>query len=304
MAAEADAPGWLEFSVRAGVEAVDAISEVFRRHGARGVAVEPQFVSGSDEGWEAGPECVLKAYLPSAGTDSSAESSIEEDLWHLSAFDLAPISPLRRRVVVESDWANAWKEHFHPIRLGRHLVVKPSWREHWPRAGDVVIELDPGVAFGTGLHPSTALMMEALEARVQSGARVLDVGTGSGILAIAAAKLGAGTVVGVDTDAVSCRVARENATRNGVADRLSIGEGSIDASSGEFDVIAANIIASVIAELAPEFVRRMRAESVLLASGIIAERADLVRRAFESANLRILEQSSRGDWLCLAAAVS
>lgn len=293
---------WVELSVEVHAEAVDAVANVFQEHGTGGVAIE-QPIRSHIEGEE--PPVftglpVVRAYLPLNAATPATERAIEEALWHLQAFDLSPVGALSRREIEEEDWANAWKEHFHPLRVGR-IVVKPSWREWSSREGEIVVELDPGMALGTGLHPTTRLMLAALQDRVYPGMRVLDLGTGSGILAIAAAKLGA-QVAALDVSDVAAEVARENVRLNGLADSIMVSEGSMDALAGErFDVILANIIASVLADLARPLCEALDPRGELLASGIVEERASLVRDAFSAAGLEIADEQWDEDWLLLVA---
>jgi ribosomal protein L11 methyltransferase len=293
---------WIELSVEAHPEAIDAISEVFRRNGTGGVAIQQPL--RSDAEGEETPVFVglpvVTAYLPAGADVAERERQIEHDLWHLQAFDLSPVGPMRRRVVEEEDWANAWKEHFHPLKIGR-VVVRPSWRD-WNAAPDeVVVTLDPGMAFGTGLHPTTRLTLAALQDRVRPGMKVLDLGTGSGLLAIAAALLGA-TVTALDISEVAVDVARRNVAANSVADRVQVGLGSIDTVTDErYDLVLANIIASVLIELAHALAAALEPRGALLASGIIQERADTLRRAFAAAGLTLSEQESEGDWWLFVA---
>jgi ribosomal protein L11 methyltransferase len=202
--------------------------------------------------------------------------------------------------VEEEDWAHGWKEHFHPLKIGR-VVIKPSWREWTETPGEIVVELDPGMAFGTGLHPTTKLMVEGLQDRVKPGIEVLDLGTGSGILAIPAARLGA-RVTALDISDVAVQVARENVAVNGVGDRVGVAEGTIDAVDGRrFDLILANIIASVLADIAPALAAALKPGAEVLASGIIDERVDVVRSAFEAAGLEIMDGVKDGDWWLIVA---
>jgi ribosomal protein L11 methyltransferase len=293
---------WVEITLDASAEAVDAIVEVLRGQGIGGVAVEPPVSPGADDGFTmADGPCLVKAYFPDEPDAETRVQKVREALWHLQAFDLAPLSDVRTRFVAEEDWANAWKEHFHPLRIGRRFVVKPSWREVTPQAGDIILELDPGMAFGTGLHPTTRMVLEAMEDRIPAGASVFDVGTGSGILAVAAAKLGVGSVLAVDVESVACRVAKENIELNGVETVVTVELGSADHGRTGYDVILANIIASVIALIAGELARQLAPAGTLIASGIIEERLPEVEKAFTATGLEIVERIHTDDWLCLVA---
>ncbi|HZU11265.1 MAG TPA: 50S ribosomal protein L11 methyltransferase [Chloroflexota bacterium] len=293
---------WIELSVEVHPEAVDAVAAVFQDQGTGGVAIE-QPVSSHIEGEEpprflGNP--VIKAYLPENAEAPNREREIERALWHLQAFDLSPIGPMQRRVIDEEDWAHGWKEHFHPLRIGR-VVIKPSWREWDAQPEDLVIELDPGMAFGTGLHPTTKLMVDAVQQRVKPGMRVLDLGTGSGILAMAAALLGA-HVVGLDISDVAVEVARANVAANGMQAAIEIDEGSIDAIAGQtFDLILANIIASVLIDLAPQLAGALKPGAEALASGIIEERLAPVVDAFQRAGLQVVSRNHEEDWWLVVA---
>lgn len=293
---------WVELSVEAHPEAVDAIADVFRQHGTNGVAVE-QPIESHIEGEEPPVKTgnpVIRAFLPANDRVEAEISGIESDLWHLQAFDLSPIGSLQRRDVEEEDWAHGWKQHFHPLKIGR-VVIKPSWREWEGTSGEIVVELDPGMAFGTGLHPTTKLMIEALQERIRPGIKVLDLGTGSGILAIPAAHLGA-AVTALDISDVAVGVARENVDLNGVAGQVSVAEGTVDAVAGRrFDMILANIIASVLADIAGQLAAALESGGEVLASGIIDERVGLVRSAFENAGLEITDAIADGDWWLIVA---
>ncbi len=209
--------------------------------------------------------------------------------------------------VAEEDWAESWKEHFHVERFGERIVIVPSWREYEASAGDVVVTLDPGMAFGTGQHETTRMCLEALERAVRLGMRVLDVGCGSGILAIAAAKLGAREVLAVDVDADCVRVTDENARLNGVDGVVrsrcgSAGEAwPFEEPAAEFDVVVANIIARVIIEIAPDLARALTVGGRLIVSGVIGEREREVVDSLTMAGLRVGEVRAMGDWRCIEA---
>ena len=208
-------------------------------------------------------------------------------------------------MVQEEDWAEAWKEHFPVLRVGRRIVIRPTWREHDATPDEVVISLDPGMAFGTGLHPSTRLCLALIEDVADRGfvrdASVLDVGCGSGILSICAALLGARPVLGVDTDPLAVETTLRNAALNGLEGRISARQGSVPLGDNEatFDVVLANLVASLLIDLSEPLAESVRPGGVLIASGIFADREQEVRTAFESVGLRVVGAISEGDWVAL-----
>ncbi len=306
----AGAGAWLELSVEADVEAVEAVSEILGRFAPGGTSVEPAFEL-VEEGLSARVDptrpSIVRAYVPArdAGAAERAAAEAAEALAHLQAFALRPIGELTTRIVHEADWAEAWKEHFPVLRIGRRIVIKPTWRDHAARPGDVILDLDPGMAFGTGLHPTTRLCLAAVESAADrgllDGARVLDVGCGSGILAIAAAKLGAASVLGVDTDPIAVEATAANAARNGLADRISARAGSLPSGELGFDLVLANLIASVLIALAVSLREELRRGGTLLASGIFEDRESDVRAAFEAAGLAVTTHTIEGEWVALEA---
>jgi ribosomal protein L11 methyltransferase len=305
------AGSWLELSVEADVEAVEAISEILGRVAPGGTSVEPGFEL-TDEGLGARIDparpATVRAYVPARdpAVVERAVATTTEALGHLQAFGLRPIGELRTRRVDEADWAEAWKAHFPVLRVGRRLVVRPTWRRHRRDPGDVVLALDPGMAFGTGLHPTTRLCLAAIEALadrgVLKGARVLDVGCGSGILAIAAVRLGAARALGVDTDPIAVEATEANARRNRVARRIRARPGSVPSGEPPFAVVLANLIAGVLVPLAPILRDELLPGGRLLASGIFIDREGEARGAFEGAGLDVVGRSSEGDWVALEAA--
>jgi len=302
---------WLELAVDADVEAVEAVSEILGRVAPGGTSVEPGFEL-TDEGLGARIDpthpAIVRAYLPArdgAALDA-AVAAVAEALGHLQAFGLRPIGELRTRRVDEADWAEAWKAHFPVLRVGRRVVIRPTWRRHRREPGDVVLALDPGMAFGTGLHPTTRLCLAAIEALADrgalAGARVLDVGCGSGILAIAALRLGAFTAFGVDTDPTAIEATFANARRNRLARRLRARVGSLPSGVPAFDVVLANLIAGALVPLAAPLHDELQPGAALLASGIFIDREAEVRAAFEAAGLEVVGRSIEGDWVALEAA--
>jgi ribosomal protein L11 methyltransferase len=306
----ASSGAWLELSVEADVEAVEAVSEILGRAAPGGTSVEPAFEL-VDEGLGARLDpsrpATVSAYLPARDRAAAERSAAEvaEALGHLQAFGLRPIGELRTRIVEEADWANAWKAYFPVMRVGHRLVIRPTWRRHRRAPDDVVLALDPGMAFGTGLHPTTRLCLAGVEALadrgVLAGTRVLDVGCGSGILAIAALKLGAASALGLDTDPIAIEATIANARRNALVRRLRAREGSLPSGQAPFDVVLANLIAGLLVPLAPGLGDELRPGGVLLASGIFVDREDDVRAAFEAAGLEVTGRTAEGDWVALEA---
>jgi ribosomal protein L11 methyltransferase len=301
---------WLEISVEADSEAVEAVSEILGRVAPTGTSVEPGFEL-VDEGLgarvDAAKPAIVRAYLE-ASDPEAVEQTIEqvtEALGHLQAFDLRPIGDVTTRLVDEADWAEEWKRHFPVLRVGQRLVIRPSWRRHRAAPGEVVLALDPGMAFGTGLHPTTRLCLAALERLADrggiNGRRILDVGCGSGILGIAGVKLGASSALGVDTDPIAIEAMTANARRNRIGGRIRAHEGSLPAGEGPFDVVLANLIASLLVRLAGDLRAELAPDGTLLASGIFVDREAEVRDAFEAAGLRIADRLADGDWVALEA---
>jgi ribosomal protein L11 methyltransferase len=309
-AAAAAMDAWLEIAVAADHEAVEAVSEILSRAAPGGTSVEPAFElveDGLAAHIDLARPALVRAYLPVLAPTSvrAAVAQADRELGHLQAFGLRPIGDLTARLVHEADWANAWKAHFPVLRVGRRIVIRPTWRRHRRQPGDVVLALDPGMAFGTGLHPTTRLCLASLESLadrgVLDGARVLDVGSGSGILSIAAARLGAASVLAVDVDPIAVEASAANARRNGLARRIRSRGGSSPSGEGRFDVVLANLIASLLVALVDGLVEDLLPGGTLLASGIFANREAEVVAAFEARGLVIARRWTEGDWVALEA---
>ena len=302
---EATETRWVEVATRVDQEAVEAVAETFQRFAHGGVVIEYPTEPGQEIAWDEpavvspGAAITVRGYLPRNREGARRRRQLEEALWHLSSIWPVPAPTVRE--VHEEDWANAWKEHFFAHRVGERLVVKPSWRDFEPGPNDLVVTLDPGMAFGTGLHPTTKLCLVLLERLVGGGEHVLDVGTGSGILSIAAARLGATRVLGLDLDEVAVDAARANVATNDLGDRIAIDRGSAaDAPPGAtYDVVVANIIARVIVDLAGDLAARVRPGGCLIASGILDVRADEVAAALAAAGLALEDRVSEADWQAL-----
>ena len=276
-----------------------------------GVSVEAPFTV-TEEGLAASVDssrpAIVRGYVSAedAGVVDAAIESVVRDLGHLQAFGLRHIAELETRLVHEEDWAEIWKDHFPVMRLGRRIVIQPTWQEYEPTPDDLVIRLNPGRAFGTGLHPTTRLCLMGIEDwfddDLTGDARVLDVGCGSGILAIAASRTGASSVLAIDIDPIAVESTTANAELNGFADLIKAQQGSLPlAEPRQFHLVLANLIASVLIGLADELHEVLWPGGRLLASGIFNERESDVREAFESAGLTIIGRTADGDWLAFEA---
>jgi ribosomal protein L11 methyltransferase len=297
-------PKWLEASVRVNEELAESVADVMARFAPNGVTLGYETIEPDPdgEGRPRGP-LTVRAYLPWDQGLPACRTALEEALWHLG--QISPIPEPVFREIVETDWSIEWKKNYRPFRIGKNLVIVPSWMEWNTGPGEVILRLDPGMAFGTGMHPTTQLCMEALEDRMRAGFGMIDLGCGSGILSIAALRLGAGRVEGWDIDPEAVRVARENAVLNGVEARLDVRQGSLQDLLKEkrsARVVAANILAGVLQSM----LRASLAETVepggyLILSGILEEQSAAVEAAVEQSELHLLEKKTREDWVALIA---
>ena len=300
--AEAGSSKWVELSIEAPAEYVEPLSHLFLRYGKGGVVTEEPGGYSPDEG-ESPPvpdRVTVKTFYPLDDESDARFGRIDVGVRLMS--QLTCMSPLTQRVIEEREWAEAWKEHFHPLRVGERLVVAPSWREFAPGEGDVVIRLDPGMAFGTGHHPTTRMCLEEVEALVEPGMEVLDAGCGSGILSIAAALLGARRAFGLDVEEVAVAVAQANAAENGVACVVSAVVGSLphpQVREGDYDLVLANISAKVGIELAEALASAIRPGGALVVSGFLLKDEEAVRRAYAGAGGAVEGRQEEGDWVTL-----
>jgi len=305
---------WAEISIQTTHEATEAVANIFHDLGASGVVIEdPELVNSYRRSgtWEycAIPEdddtetVTVKSYLP---VDSELDEKLrrfEESINNLVHHDIDKgLGRIVWREVQEEDWASAWKEHFQPVKIGERIVVKPTWCDYLAGKDVLVVELDPGMAFGTGTHHTTVMCVRLLEDTVRPGSKVFDIGTGSGILAVAAAKLGASEVQAVDVDAVAVRIAGENVALNKVTDIVTVSRGDLLAAvDGRANIIVANIIADVIIRMAPDVANCLTEDGLFIAGGIIAERLGDVTAALLRSGLPIEKVAEEGGWATVLA---
>ena len=298
---------WLELTVKVHSEAVESVCELMSNYSTDGVVLEEPYElteDGQDYHILRGQPVTIHAYLPIDGTEEEKRQQIERGLWYFGSIGAHFVGEMQTRSVNEEDWANAWKEYYHVTHIGQRLVIRPSWREYTPKESEVVLTLDPGMAFGTGIHPTTRLCLERVEQLVQPGMRVLDVGTGSGILALAAAKLGADNVYAIDNSSVATESAGANARMNNLVERIQVVLGELDEMearhmAGRYNLVLANIIAHVIGSIAPQLAEVLADDGLLVVSGIIEARRPDAEEPLLAAGLELIHEMKIDDWLAL-----
>ncbi len=297
---------WIEVCLRADGESAEAIAEVLARYGHQGVSIEQAGIPPDtwDES-EVPPAqaLLLRAYIADDEQLENTKTALETALGHMRL--IYPMPQPAYRTLESEDWSEAWKAHYQPMRIGRRLLIRPLWIETEPASGEIVIALDPGMAFGTGTHPSTQLCLEALERLIEPAQDVLDLGSGSGILAIAAAKLGARQVLALDIDPLAASATAENARANGVGEKIIAQCGSLESVLGgarRFDLVMVNILARVILQLTEQGLGEIvRPGGAAIFSGIIDSQLDEVEAALERAGLQIVARHQQGDWMLVEA---
>jgi len=294
---------WLRISLEVDPELAEAVSEVFARHIPGGVVIESTAVdvNTGEEGRPIGPLRVL-GYIPVDAELEACRAALEQDLRYLALIQPIPTAHFQR--FQEQNWMETWKQHYRPLPVGERLLILPAWMEK-DTGIRIPIRIDPGMAFGTGVHPTTQLSLQLLEHYVKRGDSVIDVGCGSGILSIAAAKLGAARVVAVDTDAVALENARHNVRLNDV--KVEIGQGSVEELlAGNFplrqaNIVVANILAPTLIRLLDQSLARLlKPQGRLILSGILLEQEAELNGSVERHNLHIDKQLRIEDWLALA----
>jgi len=296
---------WAEIACEVPAEMVDTLADFLVELTGNGVGMENLHLDTfSLDSLEDTPTKTVKGYLPLDDSLEDTRIRVEQFLVQNGpAFDGFAYLPPVVSVVRNEDWANNWKVHFKPVRIGERLVIKPTWEEYQELEGDLVIRIDPGMAFGTGAHPTTRMCLESLE-RIcfnENGGKlpdaVLDVGTGSGVLSIAAALMGAARITAVDIDPEAVRVTRENLELNGVEDVVEASTTSLGDLPGEYGVVVANILAEELVRLAGQLTEKVAPGGWLILSGILTEKEAFVCAGFPS--LTLTENPKEAEWSCL-----
>jgi len=299
---------WLEVSLTVNGELAEAVADVLARFAYSGVMMEQgvKYMDDEDAGTPTGP-IIVRAYLEMNDQIKETRQKLEESLYYLGMIQPLP-APVYKQIA-DQNWMEAWKQHYKPILIGERLVIVPAWMDS-PDPNRVAIKIDPGMAFGTGTHPTTQLCLEFMEAIVGADGHpplsVIDVGCGSGILSIAAIKLGAKSALGVDIDTDSIVNARENAKTNSIGDELILGVGSVqEILDGKFPfrkapIVVANILAPVIVRLFDRGLAELIEDNgAIILSGILQEQAQSVIEAAQAKGLRMNERKQMRDWVAL-----
>lgn len=303
---------WCEISIQTSHEAVELIAEIFRDLGASGVVIEdPELVNDyiTSGKWDytdipiaKETEVVVeKAYLPVNGELEGRIQTLQQEIKALESrgVNTAP-AVLTTAELQDEDWSDTWKQYFHTEKPGERVVIKPTWEEYAPQRDEVVIELDPGAAFGTGTHATTSMCIRQLEKLVKPGMTVFDVGTGSGILSIISAKLGAKNIQAVDYDDSVLKIVEENLEQNNVQDIISVAQSDLMQNvHGKAELVIANIIADIIIRLFDQLDEHLEQGGTLLTSGIIEDRIEDVLAAAEAHGYGVVERLENKGWACI-----
>lgn len=306
---------WIEVRVITKSEALEPISGIFYSLDCKGVAIEdPEDILGREQGpltWDfadinvlehKGKVAVVKAYFAEEDNIQDVLAYVNERLEELKemGLDLGE-AKVDHEKMHEEDWANTWKQYYKPSKVGEKIVVKPIWEEYEAKENELVVDLDPGMAFGTGTHETTRMCIQALERYVKEESTVFDVGCGSGILAIAAAKLGAKLAVGVDLDPVAVESSIENIGYNNLSNIEILHGNLVEVIDGKADIVVANILAEIICILTDDVKRVLKDGGIFITSGIIHDRVDMVCEKLEATGFEIIEKNRDGEWNCIVA---
>ncbi|MBS6502422.1 50S ribosomal protein L11 methyltransferase [Clostridium tertium] len=308
---------WIEVRVITKSEALEPVSGIFYGLDCKGVAIEdPNDILEREQGpltWDfadinvlehKGKVAVVKAYFSEEDNIDEILKYINEKMNELKELGIdTGVAKVESEKMFEEDWANNWKKYYKPTKVGEKIVVKPIWEEYDAQGEELVVELDPGMAFGTGTHETTRMCIQSLEKYVKEDSTVFDVGCGSGILAIAAAKLGSKMAVGVDLDPVAVESAKENVGYNNLENIQILYGNLVEVIDGKADIVVANIIAEIICILTEDVKRVLKDNGYFITSGIIHDRVDMVTKKLEETGFEVIEINKDGEWNCIVAKV-
>ncbi len=305
---------WMEITIKTTTEATEAVANILYDAGVKGVVIEDpkdfDFINQDHKLWDYVDEelydfdyegALIKGYLPKTEGIADEIQLIKHSIAYLPHYGLdIGVGSVETKEVQDEDWSNNWKQYYKPTKIGKNIVIKPEWEVYQPKPEEIIIEMNPGMAFGTGTHETTAMCTEALEEVVTKEDLVYDIGCGSGILGIVAAKLGAKKVIAVDLDEVAVKVARENVEKNQVEDQVLVYHGNLmDNIDQKGDIILVNIIADVIITMAPDFQDYLKPTGTLITSGIILDKIEPVKKALNAHNIVVYKTVEKGEWAAL-----
>lgn len=297
----------LEFSSNSSEDAEELVCDILFSLNVKGVICDGTLPL-PDDGFDRDPDPFssvksVTGFLPLTDQSGRLMTSIRQKARRLKPMDIEVT--IKTDVVDEEMWSESWKDHFDVIRISDRIVIKPDWKEYSARENDIVIHLDPGMAFGTGTHPTTFMCLNMIEHYLAPGTKFLDIGTGSGILMIAAAKLGAGKIIGIDNDEIAVKISRQNLQKNHInPSMITLACTTMNPADpihvGGYDLIAANILAQVIVDIMPELSASLAEDGTAILSGIVTQHRKAVLKALEDHNFNILQEKNVDEWVTLA----
>ncbi|MEA3363520.1 MAG: 50S ribosomal protein L11 methyltransferase [Thermodesulfobacteriota bacterium] len=296
---------WIVIEIKVKGQFIDFVAAILLEYGCSGTVVEERNLDTfvvPDNDLDPSADYNIKAYFDAVTESNLLIAKLQSALQEIPVLNDQDISITLGDAVRIEDWAEDWKQNFSAFHVGKKLVIRPSWEEYLPQEGEVVIEIDPGMAFGTGTHGTTQLCLEVIAERLNQPdppVNMLDVGTGSGILALGAAALGCRDVVATDIDSAACAIARENVHKNSRGDQIDITEQSLEELPGQFDLIVANILAEENIRLKDAFMDHLCPGGWLILSGILKEKESLVCRGFADLPLKFFPSRYQDEWVCL-----
>ncbi|MGO1370021.1 50S ribosomal protein L11 methyltransferase [Senegalia sp. (in: firmicutes)] len=309
---------WIEVQVKTTTEAVETVTNILYEAGACGLVIEdPKDISHfetDNEKWDYIDPSLLESEFEGAIIKGYFEESedlidiielIKDNIEMIPSYQLDKgLGEVTTSEIEDQDWAATWRKYYKPKKIGEKIVIKPSWEEYEKKEEEIIIEMDPGMAFGTGTHETTMMCVRQLEKHIHQFDTVFDIGTGTGVLAIASAKLGAVNTIAIDLDQDAVSVAKQNVVKNGVSNTVQVKYGNLlDIIDGKANVIVANIVADIIKILSEDIKRFLEDDGVFISSGIILDKVDDVRKSLEENGLKVIDEINLGEWACLVSKI-